>query len=324
MQFERICSLFLILLLVDPTIVTGFMHQKAMCKKEHTSHKYSSSSEEGDKKLSVAIVGSGAVGCYYGARLHETNLYDVIFHMRGDHYNVSKECGLKVTSVDGDVFIPPQQLNAYNKTKDIGTVDWVILALKSTGIDSVPALLEPLLRQDTRVICIMNGFVDEDIIRLIEGEANKDVDPTLTKCAAIYAGMAFLCSNRVAPGHVDHSYFGKLCASLTKSSSDSLSEIENHARVMVDLWEPTKIDFDYDTNYIKARWMKNVWNLPFNGISVAMNGITVDKIVTDPGLRKLAFTIMDETIAIANKELESRGYPETEFLGELEVRFHFR
>lgn len=43
-----------------------------------------------------------------------------------------------------------------------------------------------------------------------------------------------------------------------------------------------------------------MWNLPFNGISVAMGGITVDKIVNDPGLRELAGIIMDETIAVGN------------------------
>jgi len=49
-----------------------------------------------------------------------------------------------------------------------------------------------------------------------------------------------------------------------------------------------------------------LWNLPFNGISVAMGGITVDIIMNDPSLRQLASEIMDETIAIANKDLEKK------------------
>ena len=48
-----------------------------------------------------------------------------------------------------------------------------------------------------------------------------------------------------------------------------------------------------------------VWNLPFNGISVAMGGITIDKVVSDPSLRELAYAIMDETIAAANADLEN-------------------
>ena len=276
---------------------------------------------ENDKKPSIAIVGSGAVGCYYGARLFETNKYNVIFHMRGDHYKVSKEHGLNVTSVHGDIFIPPNQLQAYDNTDDIGKVDWVIMALKSTGVEATPKLLLPLLRKDSRVMCIMNGLVDDDIVRLLEGEDDVDVEPKLTKCAGVYAGMALLCSNRIAPGHVDHSYAGKLTASLAKSSSDDVDDIKHHKLMMEELWKPTQgFEFVYDDNYTKARWTKNVWNLPFNGISVAMNGITVDKIVNDPGLRRLAFTIMDETIAVANEDLRVRGFPAEDFLGEAEVR----
>jgi len=94
-----------------------------------------------------------------------------------------------------------------------------------------------------------------------------------------------------------------------------------HQKMVEGLWEHVQgFEFAYDDNYTKARWTKNVWNLPFNGISVAMNGITVDKIVQDEGLRRLAYTIMDETIAIANKDLESRGFSEEDFLGEAEKK----
>jgi len=227
------------------------------------------------------------VGCYYGARLWETNQYNVKFFMRGDHYSVSKQNGLNVTSVEGDIFIPPQDLMTYDKVEDIGTVDWVILCLKSTGIEATPGLLSPLLDKNSRVLAIMNGLVDEDIVRLLEGLGEHE-DPVLTKCAAVYGGMALLCSNRMAPGHVDHSYAGKLTTSLAFQSSMDIEDV--HKEAMVSLWEPTRgFEFVYDDNVVRARWSKNLWNLPFNGISVAMNGITVDKIVNDPGLRKLAY-----------------------------------
>mmetsp|Transcript_1572 Transcript_1572/g.2251 ORF Transcript_1572/g.2251 Transcript_1572/m.2251 type:complete len:369 (-) Transcript_1572:24-1130(-) len=269
----------------------------------------------------IAIVGSGAVGCFYGAKLFETDRYDIIFHMRGDHYKVSKENGLKLTSVGGDVFIPPDKLMCYDKTEDIGKVDWVIMSIKTTGIDATPDLLLPLLRKDSRVMLIMNGLVDDDVIRLLEGQDNDNIDPVLTKCSAVYAGMALLGSNRIGPGHVDCTLPGKLTASLAKSSSNSVDDIKMHKEMVEGLWEHVQgFEFAYDDNYTKARWTKNVWNLPFNGISVAMNGITVDKIVQDEGLRRLAYTIMDETIAIANKDLESRGFSEEDFLGEAEKK----
>lgn len=79
--------------------------------------------------------------------------------------------------------------------------------------------------------------------------------------------------NRIEPGHIDHSYAGKLTASLAKSSSNDVHDIKIHKEMMEALWAPTQgFEFVYDDNYTKARWAKNLWNLPFNGISVAMNG----------------------------------------------------
>jgi len=51
----------------------------------------------GGSKPVVAVIGSGAVGCYYGGRLWESGRYDVKFHMRGEHYEKSKANGLNIT-----------------------------------------------------------------------------------------------------------------------------------------------------------------------------------------------------------------------------------
>ena len=303
----------------------------------------STTNKDESSKPTIAIIGSGAVGCYYGARLWETNQYTLKFFMRGEHYTTSIAQGLNVTSVQGDIFIPPDDPNAYiyDNPQSIGVVDWVIVAIKSTGIDALPELLGPLLADHTRVIAIMNGLVDDDIVRLLEGgtggveleqdqnqgldldlDLDLDQEPVLSKCAAVYGGMALLCSNRKAPGHIDHSYAGKLTVSLARSSSSSASlpsSEEYHKKAMLELWEPTQgFEFCYDDNCVRARWSKALWNLPFNGISVAMNGITVDKIVQDAGLRRLAYQVMDETIEAANRDLEARGFSEEQFLGDVE------
>ena len=56
--------------------------------------------------------------------------------------------------------------------------------------------------------------------------------------------------------------------------------------------------------------------MPFSGISVSMGGITVDRIVTDPALRKLAYKVIDETITIANADLKKYGCADDELLGD--------
>jgi len=279
-------------------------------------------------KVSIAIIGSGAVGCYYGARLWETGQYNVKFLMRGEHFLVSKKKGLNVKSIEGDIFIPPNELQAYENIEDIGKVDWVILCLKNTGIKATQYLLPPLLTKKSRVLAIMNGMVDYDIVSLLENQSLDKIEPNemqlvsppkLTLCAATYGGMALLCSNRIGPGHIEHSYAGKLTASLVTSSSDDSQIIASHKEAMEELWRPTRcFEFCYDDNIVRARWTKNLWNLPFNGISVAMDGITIDRVVKDEGLRRLAYNVMDETIAVANKDLMVRGYSKDYFLGQVE------
>ena len=50
-----------------------------------------------------------------------------------------------------------------------------------------------------------------------------------------------------------------------------------------------------------------------------MGGVTTDRVVEDEGLRKLAYLVMDETIAVANEDLRVNGYSEGQFLGQVEV-----
>ena len=267
-------------------------------------------------KQSVAVVGSGAVGCYYGARLWESGDYDVSFHMRGEHYAKSVENGLNVTSIDGDIFIPADKLKAHEVTTEMGTADWVVVCLKSSSLDAIPELVAPLLDENTRVLVIMNGLVEVDLIDAMNQDAKaRGKDSVLDECAAIYGGMALICSNRLGPGRVDHSYAGLLSAGVGISKGTP----EEDKEAFMKLWKPTNVQVSYEDSLLRGRWRKCVWNLPFNGISTAMGGITVDVIVNDQGLRRLADIVMDETVAAANADLASHGMPESAFLGDEDV-----
>ena len=290
----------------------------------------SSSTMYTKKKQRIAIIGTGAVGSYYGARLWEIG-HDVHFLLRNDNYDTAQQQGLNITSVMGDIFIPPQQIQAYRTSYDMiktvqerfsndtttnGCFDWVIVALKSSSLDAIPDLVIPLLDPNsTRVLVIMNGMIENDLLKLMKsktgqqplnrssGKSHTNVEP-LQYCHTWYGGMALICCNRIASCHIDHTYFGLLTAGVasTKDSSSDAGTINE--RAFRELFQNTKIDVNYDTSLLRGRWSKMIWNLPFNGISVAMGGITVDKIVNDVGLRQLAYHIMDETILAANTDLQ--------------------
>mmetsp|Transcript_55 Transcript_55/g.97 ORF Transcript_55/g.97 Transcript_55/m.97 type:complete len:348 (-) Transcript_55:197-1240(-) len=255
---------------------------------------------------SVAVVGSGAVGSYYGARLHEAG-HNVKFFMRNEHYAHCVVNGLNISSVDGDMYIPPSLLQVHPDVDSIGPVDWVIIAIKSSFLEAIPPLIEPLVKKDTRVLAIMNGFIDDDLVEMV-------------KCmplTAIYGGMAFICSNRVSPGNVRHTSYGSLNGGLASHCSSNAERLQ-HMSAIDDLWATTKVKYTSIPSLARGRWEKSCYNLSFSGISVAMGGISVDKIVADEGLRVMADKILDEAIAIANADLLSRGEDKSTYLGEAE------
>lgn len=258
----------------------------------------------------VAVIGAGAVGSYYGARLCEAG-HDVQFHVRGSNLQSFRRKGLKVTSIDGDMYIAPEKIQAYASTNEMKKpVDWIVVSLKSTALDAVPHLLEPLLHPGVRIIAIMNGMIEDDLIAMLKEKMEERSNGPLECCRALYGGMAFICCNRLAPAVVDHSFYGPLAAGVASHRNENRRCEEEDKSAFLRLWAPTKVRASFEDSLLRGRWRKNIWNLPFNGISVAMGGITVDKIVTDMGLRSLSEHIMSETVAIGNADLEREYGPE--------------
>lgn len=212
-------------------------------------------------------------------------------------------------SVDGDMYIPPNILRVHQDVESIGPVDWVIVAIKSSFLESIPPLIEPLVKQDTRVLAIMNGFIDDDLVEMVKHMPH----------TAIYGGMAFICSNRVSPGNVRHTSYGALNGGLASHCSSNAERFQ-HLNAIEDLWATSKVEYSSVPSLARGRWEKSCYNLSFSSISVAMGGISVDKIVADDGLRVMADKILDEAITIANADLLSRGEDKSTFLGETEVR----
>src|SRR5690349_7879693 len=95
----------------------------------------------------IGIVGAGAVGGYYGARLAQHG-HDVHFLMRRDFDHVRTN-GLKIRSVDGDFVLPPDVIRVYDDATALPPCDLVIVAIKSTQNDQLPALIRPLLHEQT-------------------------------------------------------------------------------------------------------------------------------------------------------------------------------
>src|SRR5436305_14214616 len=106
--------------------------------------------------MKIAVVGCGAVGSYYGARLARAG-EEVHFLLRSD-YEVVRSNGVAVRSPQGDFRVRPRCARAQ---QEIGASDLVIIGLKTTANDQFERLLPPLVASNTTVLTLQNGLGNE-------------------------------------------------------------------------------------------------------------------------------------------------------------------
>ncbi len=229
------------------------------------------------KSARVAIVGAGAVGSYYGGRLAEVGI-DVHFLLRSDFDQVSRH-GVLVESSAGDFFLPHPQI--YRQAEDIGVVDLVIVAWKSTANANLPAVLAPLVGERTLVLTLQNGLGNVEAIQNIVGKER------------VLGGLCFVCINRLKPGLIRHSGAGLvMLGDPLGGKTDRLLAVER-------LFQFAKIPTRAVENLEEAQWRKLVWNIPFNGLCVTEGGIDTEELLSRPTAEERIRALMGEVIEAA-------------------------
>ncbi len=221
------------------------------------------------------IVGVGAIGGFYGAKLAYSG-QEVHFLSHSD-YRFVKERGLQVDSCDGSFHIAHP--NVYHTPTDMPKCDVVLVGLKTTNNHLLPELLPPLLKENTLVVLIQNGIgVEDDVQQMFPG-------------VQLAAGLAFICSAKTEPGRVRHQCYGQI-------------NLGNYSCRDEQLFQDVITDFNAAgvtagfVPYSEARWKKAVWNMPFNGMTVALNTQT-NLLLQNPYTRQLIREQMMEVIGAA-------------------------
>ncbi|MFM7408694.1 MAG: putative 2-dehydropantoate 2-reductase [Cuspidothrix sp.] len=242
-------------------------------------------------KRTYAILGTGALGGFYGAKLQKSGL-EVHYLLKSDYQQV-RENGLIIQSKDGDFILP--QVNAYNDVNKMPQCDVVIVSLKTTQNQLLPNLLPPIVKDDGVVLVLQNGMDIEPEIAKIVGNVN------------IIGGLCFLCSNKVAPGHIHHLDYGQISLGGYASNYQSIGITQQMAEIASD-FEQAGISIELLEDLLLARWKKLVWNIPYNGLSVILDART-DELMADIHTRKLAENLMWEVAAGA--KITDRIIPES-------------
>ena len=225
--------------------------------------------------MKYGVIGTGAIGGFYGGKLAKSG-QEVHFLLHRD-YDYVKSNGLQIDSCDGSFHL--DAVNAYHQTADMPICDVVLVCLKTINNGLLRELLPPLLGPKTIVVLIQNGIgVEADVQRMFPD-------------TALVAGLAFICSAKTEPGRVSHQCYGSInLGNYSCKDSQCLNALLTdfiQAGVQAAL-----------VNYEEARWKKAEWNMPFNGMTVALNTQT-DLLLKHPSTRKLIYEQMLEVIHAA-------------------------
>lgn len=236
--------------------------------------------------MKYAIIGTGAIGGFYGARLDKAG-FEVHFLLHTD-YQYVVDHGLTIDSCDGNFTLPSPKV--YDSTSEMPLCDVVIVALKTTQNHLLPSLLPPLLKPDTIILLIQNGIgVEADVQQLFPSQP-------------IAAGMAFICSAKAGPGHINHQFYGNI-----NIGNYSCHNPQRYNQMLAD-FRAAGIGAA-DVEYLEARWKKAVWNMPFNGMTVALN-TTTNRLLSCESTHRLIYDQMLEVIGAAQalgvKNLDTR------------------
>jgi len=196
--------------------------------------------------MRIAVVGCGAVGSFYGARLARAGL-DVHFLLRSD-YDAVRRYGLRVRSPQGDFCLQP---HCARTAEEIGPVDLVLIALKTTANEQFARLLPPLTGPETALLTLQNGLGNEELLACIFPERQ------------ILGGLCFVCLNRIEPGLIHHLAHGLVALGEFRRPPAA----RTHA--VAALFRSADLPCSVAENLARAHWEKLVWNIPFNGLGVA-------------------------------------------------------
>jgi len=234
--------------------------------------------------MKIGIIGSGALGLYYGAMLQKSG-QDIHFLMRRD-YEAVRQSGLHVYSVNGNFHL--SEVACYRSPKDIGPVDTVIVGLKTFSNQHLTELVRPLLGTRTAILTLQNGLGNEELLAKAFGRER------------ILGGVAFLCTNRGEPGTVQHLgegkiHLGEFCGGLSARS-----------RKLAEIFQKAGVPCEAVSDLRRARWEKLAWNIPFNGLSALIQK-DVTGLLDHPPSKRLIRMLMLEVISGANAQpLEQR------------------
>lgn len=229
--------------------------------------------------MRIAIIGTGAVGGYFGGRLAQAG-EDVIFIARGEHLQAIRDNGLRVDSIKGNFVIQP--VHATDDPKQIGIVDVILVGVKAWQVPEAAQAIRPMAGPQTVVVPLQNGVEAPSQLASILGHEH------------VLGGLCGLISYIVEPGHICHAgadpfiKFGEL--------DNSRSERVEKLREAFDRAIGVTVEIPSDIHV--AMWQKFMFVTAWSGLG-AVTRSPVGIFRSLPETRQMLERIMQEIYKVA-------------------------
>ena len=229
-----------------------------------------------ESSLRVAVLGAGAVGCYYGGMLARAG-HAVTLIGRPVHVEAFRKAGLHFEGLTFDEQVP---VEASTDAAAVRGAHLVLFCVKSTDTEQAAAQIAPHLDADAIVVNLQNGV---DNTERIQAKVSQPVVPA----------VVYVATEMKGPGHLKHHGRGDLVIGNLNGniSFNILQELKIQ-------FEKASIPVVVSGNVAGELWTKLVVNCAYNALS-AITQLPYGKLIAGPGIRETMRDVVDETLAVA-------------------------
>jgi 2-dehydropantoate 2-reductase len=243
--------------------------------------------------LKIAIMGSGGIGGYYGARLQQGGA-DVTFIARGEHLKAMQQTGL---ALEGDRAIHLPKVKATDDPSTIGPVDMVIFSVKLRDTESAARQILPIIGADTGIISLQNGVQKDDMLAPIVGREH------------LLGGAAYIGVSIARPGAIRKAGTPERLA-----FGEFDNKISKRAQAFLDACQAGGIKAEIPADITLELWQKFVFLVAMSSATAAMRS-TAGPIRSNPLTRQFVVDLMDEVAAVGR----AHGVPLAENYGAARI-----
>jgi 2-dehydropantoate 2-reductase len=226
--------------------------------------------------IRVAVLGAGAVGCFFGGMLARVG-HEVTLIGRPVHVEAFRARGLRFEGLKFDEHVAVQ---ASTEASAVRKCRLILFCVKSNDTETAAAQMAPFLEPSALVVNLQNGV---DNTERIQSRIAQPVIPAVVYVATEMAG----------PGHLKHHGRGDLVI------GDLGGKVPADALTRVRHWfEAAGVPVAVSDNVAGELWAKLVVNCAYNALS-AITQLPYGKMIEGPGVRDVMRDVVEETLAVA-------------------------